>query len=242
MNGGQSTSAERPERLEEVTYQGYLALDAILDAQHPLSPPSLGRQVQAAEHFFIVVHQAFELWFKQELLDLGCAVEALGQPEDDPELALDHLQRVAAIQRWLTQQMVLFDHLSPRSFLAFRPFLGQASGSESKQFREVERALGLRGSRGSPIYQAFTAAVERAGLTLEAVYQQPSRAGVLYRLAELLVDISEGFWLLTAAHVRIAERTIGQKPGTGGTTGVAYLAQALERKAFPELWDVRTRL
>jgi tryptophan 2,3-dioxygenase len=77
---------------------------------------------------------------------------------------------------------------------------------------------------------------------LEALNQNPSRAGVLYRLAELLVDISEGFWLLTAAHVRIAERTIGQKPGTGGTPGVAYLARALESKAFPELWDVRTRL
>jgi len=198
--------------------------------------------VQAAEHFFIVVHQAFELWFKQELLDLRSATDALAPPHHDPELALDYLQRVAAIQRLLTQQMVLFDHLSPRSFLAFRPYLGQASGSESRQYREVERALGLRGSGSSPVCRAFTAAFERAGLTLETLYQAPSGAGVLYRLAELLVDISEGFWLLTAAHVRIAERTIGEKPGTGGTSGVAYLAQALERKAFPALWEVRTRL
>jgi tryptophan 2,3-dioxygenase len=248
MDDGQAEGSEQvgnpggAEGSGEVTYQGYLGLDAILDAQHPLSPPALGAQVQSAEHFFIVVHQAFELWFKQELLDLRCAVDALAPSVDDPELALDHLQRVAAIQRLLTQQMVLFDHLSPRSFLAFRPYLGQASGSESKQFRDVERALGLRGSQGSPVYNAFTAAVARAGQTLETLYQQPSRAGVLYRLAELLVDISEGFWLLTAAHVRIAERTIGQKPGTGGTSGVVYLAQALERKAFPELWDVRTRL
>jgi tryptophan 2,3-dioxygenase len=242
MDGDEAADGQQAEPAEEVTYQGYLGLDAILDAQHPLSPPALGAQVQAAEHFFIVVHQAFELWFKQELLDLRCAVDALAPSVDDPELALDHLQRVAAIQRLLTQQMVLFDHLSPRSFLAFRPYLGQASGSESKQFRDVERALGLRGSHGSPVYNAFIAAVERAGLTLETLYQAPSRAGVLYRLAELMVDISEGFWLLTAAHVRIAERTIGQKPGTGGTTGVAYLAQALERKAFPDLWDVRTRL
>src|SRR5947208_5245081 len=132
---------DRPERTEEVTYHGYLELGAILNAQHPRSPPSLGGQVQAAEHFFIVVHQAFELWFKQELLDLRCATEALDPAVDDPELALDHLQRVAAIQRLLTQQMVLFDHLSPRSFLAFRPYLGAASGSESRQFRDVERAL-----------------------------------------------------------------------------------------------------
>ena len=59
---------------------GYLKLGAILDAQHPLAPPELGAQVHAAEHFFIVVHQAFELWFKQELLDLRCAAEALTPP------------------------------------------------------------------------------------------------------------------------------------------------------------------
>src|SRR5438034_10790237 len=110
-----------------VTYAGYLHLDAILNTQEPLSPSALGAPVHAAEHFFIVVHQAFELWFKQELLDLAYASEALTPATDDPELALDHLQRVASVQRLLTQQMVLFDHLSPRSFLAFRPYLGEAS-------------------------------------------------------------------------------------------------------------------
>jgi tryptophan 2,3-dioxygenase len=62
-------------------------------------------------------------------------------------------------------------------------------------------------------------------------------------VAEALVDISEEFWQLCAVHVQIAERTIGQRPGTGGTTGVSYLAEGLESaKAFPDLWDVRTRL
>jgi tryptophan 2,3-dioxygenase len=231
-----------PEPPPALTYGSYLGLDRVLDAQHPVAPDTLGPGVRAAEHFFIVVHQAFELWFKQELLDLDCAARALTPPDADPELALDHLQRVAAIHRLQGQQMVLFDHLSPRSFLAFRPYLGAASGSESAQFRAVERALGLRGSGRGRLYEAFAAALDRAGLTLEVVYREPSRAGALYRVAEALVDISETFWLLTAAHVRIAERTIGQRPGTGGTSGVAYLALALERKAFPELWDVRTRL
>jgi tryptophan 2,3-dioxygenase len=228
---------ERP-----LTYADYLQLDRVLSAQRPIGPESLGRQVYAAEHFFIVVHQAFELWFKQELLDLRTATASLAPPEPDPELALDHLQRVASIQRLLTQQMVLFDHLSPRSFLAFRPYLGTASGSESQQFHEVQRALGLRRSGRSEVYEAFHAALYAAGLSLEKLYREPSRAGALYRVAEALVDISEGFWLLTAAHVRIAERAIGQRPGTGGTSGVAHLAEGLEARAFPELWDVRTRL
>ena len=226
---------------DSVTYGGYLQLDRILDAQQPLAPPELGAQVRAAEHFFIVVHQAFELWFKQVLVDLEMAVVALGQPNPDAELALDHLQRVAAVQRLLIQQMVLFDHLSPRSFLAFRPYLGTASGSESQQFHAVERALGLHADH-SPIYQAFAAALAVRGLTLEQLYRDPSAGGALYRLAEALVDISEGFWLLAAAHVRIAERAIGARPGTAGTDGVAYLAEALKTKAFPALWEVRTRL
>jgi tryptophan 2,3-dioxygenase len=227
---------------EPVTYAGYLHLDEILGAQHPIGPSDLGPHVRAAEHFFIVVHQAFELWFKQELLDLERATEALRPPDADVELAIDHLQRVSAIQRLLGQQMVLFDHLPPRNFLAFRPYLGTASGSESAQWHQVERWLGLHGPRQSPLYHAFRAALDQSGLSLEDLYRDPSRAGALYRAAESLVDISETFWLLTAAHVRIAERAIGNRPGTGGTSGVTYLAEALKTKAFPELWDVRTRL
>ncbi len=178
--------------MEDPTYAGYLHLDEILGAQHPVVPDSQGPAVRAAEHFFIVTHQAFELWFKQLLLDL---------------------------------------------------YLGAASGSESSQFREVQRALGLRGHGGSPVYTAFLLALDAGGLSLVDTYRNPSAAGALYRVAEALVDISEEFWQLCAVHVQIAERTIGQRPGTGGTTGVSYLAEVLEgAKAFPELWGVRTRL
>lgn len=226
-----------------LTYAGYLHLDAILNAQHPVAPEDQAPGVRTAEHFFIVTHQAFELWFKQLLLDLADAAKLLPPPVSDVELALDHLQRARSVLRLLVQQMVLFDHLSPRSFLAFRPYLGTASGSESAQFREVLKALGLRGHTDSPVYAAFVAAMKTRGLTLEQTYRDPSAAGALYRTAEALVDISEQFWQLNAVHVQIAERTIGQRPGTGGTTGVAYLAEGLEgTRAFPELWDVRTRL
>jgi tryptophan 2,3-dioxygenase len=227
-----------------LTYAGYLHLDEILNAQHPVAPEAQhGAGVRAAEHFFITTHQAFELWFKQLLLDLSEAPALLAPPVNDAEMALDHLQRAASILRLLVQQMVLFDHLSPRSFLAFRPYLGSASGSESNQWRQVQRALGLRGREGSQVYNAFLAAIEARQLTLDDVYKEPSAAGALYRVAEALVDISEQFWQLNAVHVQIAERTIGQRPGTGGTTGVSYLAEGLEgAKAFPELWAVRTRL
>jgi len=223
-----------------LTYASYLHLDEVLHAQQPVAPETVAPGVRAAEHFFIVTHQAFELWFKQLLLDLEDATACLSA---DPELAIDHLRRAASVLRLLVQQMVLFDNLSPRSFLAFRPYLGKASGSESAQWRDVQHALGLRGASGSPIYEAFRATLQDRSLALDALYQDPSAAGALYRAAECLVDISEQFWQLCAVHVQIAERTIGQRPGTGGTSGVAYLDEVLENaRAFPELWAVRTHL
>jgi tryptophan 2,3-dioxygenase len=224
--------------MTEVTYPSYLQLEKILSAQQPLSEEP-GSSVYAAEHFFIVTHQAFELWFRQALIDLECAEHALGP---DPERALDHLQRVAAIFRLLVQQMVLFDRLSPSLFLAFRPLLGTASGSESTQWRLVQRALGLRGPGPSPIYQQLVEAARAHDMDMLEVYREPSKAGVLYRLAESLVDISDLFWQMTAAHVQVAERTIGGREGTGGTSGVSYLREALKVKAFPELTEIRTRL
>src|ERR1700704_5274590 len=168
----------------KLTYVSYLRLDQILDAQHPVVPDEQGPAVRAAEHFFIITHQAFELWFKQLLLDLRDAALLLPPPTSDVELALDHLQRAKAVLRLLVQQMVLFDHLSPRSFLAYRPYLGAASGSESVQFREVQKALGLRGRAGSPVFRAFVTALQAAGLSLEDTYRDPSAAGALYRVAE----------------------------------------------------------
>ncbi len=223
----------------DVTYPGYLHLDHLLALQHPLSSETLGAQVQSAEHFFIVVHQTFELWFKQELLDLQCAIEALDA--DDMALALPHVQRANAVHQLLYAQMTLFTHLAPADFLAFRPYLGTASGAESAQFRKVQRVIGLRGD-ADPLYKAFAGALDRAKITLEDLYRAGARAGMSYQLAEALVALSESFWQLTAAHVHAAERTIGQRAGTGGTSGVAYLMEALRVKAFPELWAVRTRL
>jgi tryptophan 2,3-dioxygenase len=223
----------------EVTYPGYLRLEELLTTPQPLAPESLGPQVRSAEHFFIVVHQTFELWFKQELIDLGCAIEALGA--DEVAVALPHIQRSSAVHQLLYAQMTLFTHLAPADFLAFRPYLGTASGSESAQYRRVQRVLGLRGE-GSALYDAFAGILVRAGMTLEELYRAGPKAGLPYLVAEALVALSESFWQLTAAHVHAAARTIGQRPGTGGTTGVAYLEQALRVKAFPELWEVRTRL
>ncbi len=225
-----------------LTYGDYLHVDALLALQRGVAPGDAPAHVRAAEHFFIVVHQSFELWFAQQLLDLRCAADALAAPGRDAGLALEHLSRVATVQGLLNATMAAFDQLAPRSFLEFRPLLGTASGAESAQYFQVARALGVRGPGGSPVYDSFAAALAEAGVDLETLYREPERAPLLYRVAEALTDISERFWLMTAYHVRIADRAIGDRPGTGGTSGVEFLMQALREKAFPALWAVRTRL
>src|SRR6266540_959669 len=91
----------------DLTYASYLHLDKILGAQQPVAPDEHGPGVRAAEHFFIVTHQAFELWFKQLLLDLRCAADLLPPPTSDAEMALDDLHRASSVLRLLVQQMVL---------------------------------------------------------------------------------------------------------------------------------------
>lgn len=81
--------------------------------------------------------------------------------------------------------------------------------------------------------------VEEAWL---AVYRDTARYWELYQLAEKLVDLDDALITWRHKHVLTVERIIGRRPGTGGTEGVGYLAKTLERRCFPELWSLRTRL
>jgi tryptophan 2,3-dioxygenase len=84
-----------------------------------------------------------------------------------------------------------------------------------------------------------SAAVEDAWLT---VYRDTARWWMLYDLAEKLVDLEHQFQQWRFMHLKTVERIIGHKHGTGGTSGVSYLVNALELRFFPELWSLRTRL
>ena len=75
-----------------------------------------------------------------------------------------------------------------------------------------------------------------------AVYHNAEKDWDLYELAERLIDLDHKFQLWRFHHLKTVERIIGYKPGTGGTTGVSYLAKALELRFFPELWQVRTSM
>ena len=77
---------------------------------------------------------------------------------------------------------------------------------------------------------------------LKGVYESPAKALDAYEMAEKLVDIDEQYSLWRYRHLKVVQRVIGMKRGTGGTAGVSYLRQVADTVLFPELWDVRTEI
>ena len=122
------------------TYSEYLNLNELLALQGE------DRGVSADEMHFIIVHQTFELWFKQVIKELSEVRDILGQvpvPEDEIPRAVEHLGRTTEIFRLMANQWTVLETLTPQGFLAFRDGLGSASGFESYQMREFEILLGL---------------------------------------------------------------------------------------------------
>ncbi len=121
------------------TYWDYLQLDRLLDLQRPGGDDH-------DEMLFIIIHQSYELWFKQILHELTLARDLLARefvPERDIPRVHKALRRVHEIQRVLVSQINVLETMSPADFLAFRSELGSASGFQSAQFRELEILAGL---------------------------------------------------------------------------------------------------
>jgi len=127
-----------------MTYGGYLQLDELLTLQD--GPQGYSPAPSNDEQHFIIVHQAFELWFKLILRELKEAHTLLNQehvPEEKLPQMVHHLDRVTEIFRLLSNQWKVMETLTPQGFLAFRDKLGTSSGFESWQMRELEVILGL---------------------------------------------------------------------------------------------------
>jgi tryptophan 2,3-dioxygenase len=213
-----------------VTYASYLALDEVLGAQRP-------RTDEHDEHLFIVVHQVYELWFKQLLHELGHLRGRLEAGDTSP--ALHTLRRMLTILKVAVAQIDVLETMTPRQFSGFRARLDTASGFQSAQFRRLESELGA-GLWGS--FLAYLATAGYAGApeedALVAVYAADGAAAMV---AERLVDLDEGLQEWRYRHVKMVERTIGDRSGTGGSSGVAYLRTTLV-PLFPALWAVRRQL
>jgi tryptophan 2,3-dioxygenase len=129
-------------------YGSYLQLDKIIDAQSPESFKE-GNIPAHDEMLFIIIHQAYELWFKQILFELDfCKTvfskESINDNSEDLNLVLHRLKRVNKILHLLNQQVEVLDTMTPLDFLAFRNLLTPSSGFQSVQFRLIEATLGLQ--------------------------------------------------------------------------------------------------
>jgi tryptophan 2,3-dioxygenase len=258
-----------------LTYGSYLRLDELLELQTPVSDGP-----EHDEMLFIVVHQVYELWFKEILHELQ-RMQALLE-SGDAVRAQHTLKRVLTILKVLVAQIDVLETMTPLEFLTFRDRLETGSGFQSHQFRALEFAMGLKRRSAVDHYEVGTSARR----LLESLYQAPSvwdsfllylasvgyqvpaedlgrdvrepvaeSAGLqpvlidLYRsdpqnaeLCERLVDLDEGVQEWRYRHVKMVERTIGMKRGTGGSAGADYLRRTLFRSAFPDLWAIRTEL
>jgi tryptophan 2,3-dioxygenase len=251
----------------ELSYGTYLRVPELLDLQSLLSAPPAHDEL-----LFIVVHQAYELWFKQVLFELESVRDLLFA--GDTHGARHYLARVHAIERVLIEQIAVIETMSPQDFLEFRHNLAPASGFQSVQFREVEFLSGLKEPGllkhlaetdeerarlerrlGEPtLWDGFRALMESNGFpmpaddehgrreSLLAMMRDRDRCAELVATAESLMTHDELFTQWRVHHVLMVERQIGAKTGTGGSTGASYLRSTLAKRFYPELWDVRSYL
>jgi tryptophan 2,3-dioxygenase len=270
-----------------LTYSQYLEVDALLELQKPRSGNGDWQSAEHDEHLFIVIHQVYELWFKQVLFEL----DFLGREFDEhrPEKGKDQnarirhtLKRVLTILKTMVAQVDILETMTPISFASFRSRLEEASGFQSAQFRELEFLLGNR-RRGMlkhheenpralaalegrwlepPLYQRFLRFVLHCGYPVpervldfdpeQPITELPEVQPILIRIyreddvlsqvCERLIDLDEGLQEWRYRHVKMVERTIGFKAGTGGSPGAAYLRNTLFLPTFPDLWAIRTEL
>lgn len=131
---------------EPLYYHSYLQLDKVLDSCHLESEKAHPGKPAHDEHLFIVIHQVYELWFKQILWELNSVIAIFKQedvPEKDMFIVSGRLKRISEIWRIILDQLNVLETMSPTGFLEFRDFLFPASGFQSRQFRLIENQLGL---------------------------------------------------------------------------------------------------
>ena len=255
-----------------LTYNSYLAVDDLLQLQKPLSDGP-----EHDEMLFIIIHQTYELWFKQLIHEFQQAQRAL--ESGDTHYALSILGRIRTIMKVCVAQVDILETMTPLQFNAFRGYLSSSSGFQSAQFRKVEAILGRRDSRmaghlppdiqaeiteitsGNSIWDSFLDYLTQRGYSFPAdvvgrdksvaYVSNPAVQDVLLTVhrkdpesamvSERLVDIDEGIQEWRYRHVKMVERTIGHKMGTGGSSGVEYLASTLFNPVFKDLWEIRSR-
>ena len=255
-----------------LTYANYLDLEKLLTLQNPRSTPA-----EHDEMLFIIIHQTYELWFKQLLHEF----EKIKRDFSAGDLfgAIHSFKRTRTIMKTLVGQLDILETMTPSSFSSFRDRLETASGFQSVQYRELEFLLGYkRASALAHVKPAFPGAarlqerlhersvidhfydfLQTRGATIPAevknrdvtrpnepneqvqreilrLYKTSPEVTILF---ELMTDFDEGLQEWRYRHIKLVERTIGAKKGTGGSPGVPFLKESLFNPIFHDLWAIR---
>ncbi|MFL6542028.1 MAG: tryptophan 2,3-dioxygenase [Chthoniobacterales bacterium] len=258
-----------------LTYANYLDLEKLLTLQNPRSSPA-----EHDEMLFIVIHQTYELWFKQLLHEF----EKVKRDFSAGDLfgAIHSFKRTRTIMKTLVGQIDILETMTPSSFSSFRDRLETASGFQSVQFREFEFLLGykrpialshltaqmpgydrlLKRVNERTVVDHFYEFLETRGAAIPRELKQrdvtqPNEPNEqiqaellrLYKVSpelsilfELMTDFDEGVQEWRYRHIKLVERTIGAKKGTGGSPGVPFLKESLFKSLFPDLWAIRHQM
>jgi tryptophan 2,3-dioxygenase len=249
-----------------LTYGSYLRLPELLAEQVLQSDPSVHDEL-----LFIVVHQTYELWFKELLHELTAVRDTMQIGE--LWRARQLLRRVHVIERLLVSQIDVLETMTPQDFGEFRSALAPASGFQSVQFREIEFLSGAKDAdfirrlrsltddeqsrlarrlAEPTLWDAYVDLLASRGLpvrsdaeilaALASVARDRPHHDDLWQLAEDLLTHDELAALWRARHVQMVERQIGTRSGTGGSTGAPYLQSRVPLRYYPLLWELRDSL
>ena len=248
-----------------LSYNKYLKVPELLKLQETLSDPT-----SHDELLFIIIHQTYELWFKQILHELDAAIKWI---DEGRTFRANHsLRAVIGIEKVLVTQIHILESMAQIGFLEFRDKLNPASGFQSMQFRELEFVSGIKNERilesfkrdefaykrlseryiEKSLADAFWNLFERGNFavathdervsTIVEILTHPEKYADFFIMQDLLIEHDENIALWRSHHVLMVERMLGMKPGTGGSEGVGYLQTTLSKKFYPELWEARTHL
>src|SRR5436190_13164043 len=248
-----------------LSYNKYLKVPELIALQETLSDPK-----SHDELLFLIIHQTYELWFKQILHEIDATI---GWLDEGRTFRANHsLRAIVGIEKVLVTQIQLLETMAQIGFLEFRDKLNPASGFQSMQFRELEFVSGQKNEKILNAFKddefayarlqerlnepglddAFWGLLGRVGFStgsheerVESIVEiltQPEKNADYFIMQDLLIEHDENISLWRYHHVLMVERMLGMKPGTGGSEGVGYLMTTVTKRFFPELWEARTHL
>ncbi|HEX9962607.1 MAG TPA: tryptophan 2,3-dioxygenase family protein [Pyrinomonadaceae bacterium] len=248
-----------------LSYNKYLKVPELIRLQETLSEP-----VSHDEMLFIIIHQTYELWFKQILHEIDATIKWL---DENRTFRANHsLRAVVSVERVIVSQIHILETMAQIGFLEFRDRLNPASGFQSMQFRELEFVSGTKDENilkhfskdefafarlnerfnAPSLDDAFWNLLRKSGFQVETtdervasiveILTHPEKYADFFIMQDLLIEHDENIALWRYHHVLMVERTLGMKRGTGGSEGAGYLRKTLDKKFMPELWEARTHL